>query len=296
MATGGTQDPSMDDLKQAIQDAILDALNAYASNTGNKSNSPSASFGDLCDCFTRNTSRIATILVEMYFQNNNLLRSFNALNGSILSLQGLGGNQNPNPIPTGNNPAKTEPSWWDKLKTGASKLPVGNTAGTIQGGADILSKLPMVGGALGAVASFGASLWRGAEQLKSWGDQLHQANIQFAEFSGSMAVVQAESAFRQAQLSQERGERRAPAAKELAQANDRFSRALAPLEDAVNNSWSKIVGWLENRLSPVIEWVNRRLGLDDKEEIGSVAPSEFLYALAKENIKDSEYGNYDAFK
>jgi hypothetical protein len=136
----------------------------------------------------------------------------------------------------------------------------------------------------------------GAEQLKSWGDQLHQANIQFAEFSGSMAVVQAESAFRQAQLSQERGERRAPAAKELAQANDRFSRALAPLEDAVNNSWSKIVGWLENRLSPVIEWVNRRLGLDDKEEIGSVAPSEFLYALAKENIKDSEYGNYDAFK
>jgi len=295
------QPMTIDEFKLAIQDAILDALSQFTtSQSSTGGNASSGSLVDLCDCMNKNTGKITQYLNVFFYQSIEIVKSLRELNGALTTVQTLILNQQQNTgtssFPTNPPPGKGTPNWWSRFKGGLANAPVGNAAGTIQGGADLLSMIPKIGGAIGGVVAFGAMLFRGTQQLSEWGRSLHSANIQFAEFSGSMAVVQTESALRQALLSQERGERRAESAKGLAEANDQFSRALAPLEDAFSNGWNNVVGWLEKRVTPVLEWLNRRFGIDN-EKVPKIVPiSEALYALAKETIKDNEYGNYDAFK
>ena len=67
--------------------------------------------------------------------------------------------------------------------------------------------------------------------IKEWTNNLHESNRGFAEFSGSMAAVIAQSDVRRIQMEQEQGERRARSAQELAEARDRLDRQTAPIED-----------------------------------------------------------------
>ncbi len=71
--------------------------------------------------------------------------------------------------------------------------------------------------------------------LRDFSSQLTQANFHFAEFSGSMAMVQANMNIQQIMLDIERGERRAGSAGLLANAQMNTERMLAPLEDGWAN-------------------------------------------------------------
>jgi hypothetical protein len=107
------------------------------------------------------------------------------------------------------------------------------------------------GFAVQGFAKLGEVLMKSIERLKKWTENLHASNMRFAEFSSSMAMVQAEQEMRDIRLSQERGERRADSARYLAEARSRRERAFAPIEDAFANIQNVIGGFLENVLAAV---------------------------------------------
>lgn len=89
--------------------------------------------------------------------------------------------------------------------------------------------------------------------IRDWGEGLHKANLQFAEFSAGMAGVKARQELRDIILSQERGERRAGSAEQLAQAKNRLDRQLAPIEDAFANVMNKLGATVFRSLSIMID-------------------------------------------
>lgn len=97
---------------------------------------------------------------------------------------------------------------------------------------------------------FAAELMKSIETVRKWADNLHQANMQFAEFSASMAQVEAESEQRRIRLSQERGDRRAPMARKLAESRDKLDKRLALWEDR----WANFKASL---MIPLLEGVER---------------------------------------
>lgn len=96
--------------------------------------------------------------------------------------------------------------------------------------------IPVVGKPIEAVAKFGDVVLKSIDKLEKWNDGLKQANFQFAEFSGSMASVKAQSDARQIQLSQERGERRAWTAGLQAEAADNLEKETAIFKDAFSGA------------------------------------------------------------
>lgn len=114
-----------------------------------------------------------------------------------------------------------------------------------------------------APIKFIAAIGEGVEKLRDWNDKLHEANMKFAEFSASMARVQAEQQMRDIQLSQERGERRAESAQRLAEARHRLNRNLAPIEDAFANLKNNLTADL---LGPLNRLIERLLG--ESGEVG----------------------------
>jgi hypothetical protein len=101
-------------------------------------------------------------------------------------------------------------------------------------------------GAIGSVAGIGAAmgipgagiaagLVEATNKLREWTNSLHNSNMQFAEFSSSMAQVQAQHEVRAIQLSQQTGEARAGSAKSLSEEIDKLNQNLAPMENAWAN-------------------------------------------------------------
>lgn len=114
--------------------------------------------------------------------------------------------------------------------------------GDIAGAAgDAAGGIPVVGKTAQNFFRLNETLLKTLDRIRSWNDRLHEGNLRFAEFSGSMQAVAREQQARDIQLSVERGERRAASAKEQAEAKSRLDRTLAPIEDAF--------GILKNRLS-----------------------------------------------
>lgn len=113
--------------------------------------------------------------------------------------------------------------------------------------------LKAVGGPFGTVGAqvfkFGKIMGESLEKLRRWTDQLHEANLRFAEFSPSMAGVAARDEARQIMLDQQRGERRAPSAENLAQGKNKLDKTLAVFEDGLASFKNNIGGSFSKALA-----------------------------------------------
>lgn len=119
--------------------------------------------------------------------------------------------------------------------------------GDIMGGlGKLASAIPIIGKPIEAMGKLGEVTFGAVGKLQDWTKSLHDANMQFAEFSGSMAAVQAAQEARDIQLSHERGERRAKSAEYLAEGKSNLSENLAPIKDLVGNVTNYIGGALSN--------------------------------------------------
>jgi hypothetical protein len=119
--------------------------------------------------------------------------------------------------------------------------------GDIMGGlGKLASAIPVIGKPIEAMGKLGEVTFNAVGKLQHWTESLHSANMQFAEFSGSMAAVQAAQEARDIQLSHERGERRAKSAEYLAEGKSNLSENLAPIKDLVGNVTNYIGGALSN--------------------------------------------------
>lgn len=138
----------------------------------------------------------------------------------------------------------------------------GHVMGAVAGAATILGQ-PEVA----IVAEFGKAVAQSIDRLRDWGKSLHDANMQFAEFSGAMAGVQARQEVRDIELGVERGERRAPAAEFLAERRTHLERAIAPWEDLLAGLQAGMFGVVAEGLGsfmdffkPIAEELGRWLG------------------------------------
>lgn len=176
-----------------------------------------------------------------------------------------------------------EPSWWDKLKkqvggavssfAGANTAPVathgmgggiGAAGDTLKGIGGIASLVPVVGKSIEALTKLGDVAFKGVDRLQQWSERLYSANMQFAEFSASMAGIQAEQEARDITLSAKRGERRAGTSKDLAEAKSGLAESTSKWGDAVGNLQNKLFAVLINevanpilkRLDFIADWIN----------------------------------------
>lgn len=110
---------------------------------------------------------------------------------------------------------------------------------------------------LQAVGLFTTALAAGVEKLRDWNAAIEAGNFRFADYSASMANVQARQEVREIHMSRERGNRRAEAAEEHAKARHRLDKALAPYEDMVANLRSRGTAMLSNAVAAPLEWATR---------------------------------------
>lgn len=136
---------------------------------------------------------------------------------------------------------------------------------------NLLGGVPLFGKPIEAATKFSDVLFKSVDKVQEWTQQLHDANMQFAEFSGAMAGVQARQEVREIELSRERGNRRAKSAEYLAEGKNQLDRSVAPIGDLVGNATNYVGGLLSRGfaalLSPV-SWIAKKMqadGDDDKD-------------------------------
>lgn len=127
---------------------------------------------------------------------------------------------------------------------------IGNVLGA---GAAAASAIPGAGMPVAAALKFGETLFSSIGKIREWSNNLHNANMEFAEMSGAMAKVQAEQEVRDLRLQKEKGDARAESARDLAEAKSRLDRSLAPLENGIANIKNKVVAGLSNATASVVE-------------------------------------------
>jgi hypothetical protein len=147
-----------------------------------------------------------------------------------------------------------------------------------------------VGGVIEKFGELAKKLGESLEKLRKWNDQLYQANIQFAEYSGGMAAVKAEQEVRQIQLEQERGDRRAGAARYQAEGAMELEQKTVPIEDLgarvkgyVTFAADKVVAGLLTPVSKLAE-----IGNEILDAIEGQKESEFTPFM--EQLKDIREG------
>jgi len=122
-------------------------------------------------------------------------------------------------------------------------------SGLLQGAG---SAAGMMGGPWGKAAEVGlkftAALVESIDKLRNWGNQLHENNMQFAEYSASMARVQAASEVQEFYLKQSQGDRRAQSAEYLSESRADMNKAFAPLE----NLWAKVENYVSGSLMKAV--------------------------------------------
>jgi hypothetical protein len=82
--------------------------------------------------------------------------------------------------------------------------------------------IPVIGPVIESVGKFGKQLTDSLNKLKTWSDQLSDANLKFKEFSAAMAGVGARQEIRDIEYSQARGEARARSAEALAEGRQSY--------------------------------------------------------------------------
>src|SRR5205807_1239539 len=76
------------------------------------------------------------------------------------------------------------------------------------------------------------ALLKTVDTVREFTDGLHNANMEFAKYSGSMAAVQAESDMRDFYRKQKQGDQLAPSAQKLSESRARLEDAAAPVDTA----------------------------------------------------------------
>jgi hypothetical protein len=102
-------------------------------------------------------------------------------------------------------------------------------------GGTLAGQIPVVGQALKDVADFDKTLIDSTDKLKRWGDELHEGNTRFADFSAALAQVSARQLMRDVRYNQGRGNARAESAERLAEAKSNLAVSTAPFQDAWAN-------------------------------------------------------------
>ena len=128
--------------------------------------------------------------------------------------------------------------------------PGANFGQTMQGLFGGLSKLGVLLGPYGiilwGIGKLGEVVTGASNKLSRWTEELHNSNMQFAEFSGSMAQVQAQQEVRDIQYSQRRGDAQADSARDLADARERWRRMTFALDTGLANFRNRMGTFLEN--------------------------------------------------
>lgn len=122
------------------------------------------------------------------------------------------------------------------------------------------------------VMGFGRQVMEALGALRGWTNALNENNLKFAEFSSSMARVQAMTEVNEIRLSQERGERRATSAEALATATNQLDRKLAPMEDAWANFSNVIAATLTTALARLLP----QFGPEKNASMGGLAGDMLL--------------------
>ena len=103
------------------------------------------------------------------------------------------------------------------------------------------------------LAKFGNAITDSVGTVRRWADQMHYGNMQFAEYSASMALVQARQQVRDIFYEKERGDARSDTAERLAEARSRFRQSTAGLEDAISNFFNDKMSKFIDSASEVLE-------------------------------------------
>lgn len=106
-------------------------------------------------------------------------------------------------------------------------------------------------------AALGRTVGVALERLRGWNENLHRGNMQFAEFSGGMSMVQAEQEVRDIMLSQRRGDRRAASARALAESKSSLDARLAPFEDILAVIKNAATAVVNNKSSQYLEGISK---------------------------------------
>lgn len=195
-----------------------------------------------------------------------------------------------------------------------SQAAAGNNAGSAQaviGGVQHATGLSQhvaiggfaaIGSTVGAFATLTSTVIGAAAKLSEWGEGLHNANMKFAEFSASMAHVQAQQEMRDILLSKKRGDRRSASAQDLAEAKSRYAEQTSVWSDA----WSSLSNRVEETLlnvgtkilapfEPLIKAANKYFNGEDK--IDNIDMGKAFGDHAKQIWEDEwQYGRPDRWK
>lgn len=145
------------------------------------------------------------------------------------------------------------------------------------------------------LAKFGAAIVELPGKIHDWGKQLHDANMQFANFSVSMAQVQAQTDVQRFYLKMEQGERRAATAQGLSSSMMNFERMVAPLEDwwtnVMNEFGTKALEFgteMVKYLKTFVEWVRG----EALPESSGEPPADQLGNMLETFAHEQENGKY----
>lgn len=159
-----------------------------------------------------------------------------------------------------------------------------------------------IGGPVGQVGMIFAKLAEKSiaviDYMQKYSEELHKANMQFAEFSGSMAAVQAQQDVRDMQLSQERGERRSEAAGYLAEGKSELASATAPWGDMMSNIQSYVGGGIDRllaRLLTPLNFIAEKVGIISTKDDGEGGDQTFLESYFKDEYQ-KRYGRPIRFR
>lgn len=130
----------------------------------------------------------------------------------------------------------------------------------LQGGAALLGSVGELAGAFGGpagaavlgVTKFAEKIVEGVEKLRAWNEQLRQADLRFAEYSGKMAAVEAESEARRIRLGIEQGDNRSESARFRQESSDQLDRTLAPLEDLTAIFRNNVAGYFNQIVNGIM--------------------------------------------
>ncbi len=153
-------------------------------------------------------------------------------------------------------------------EVGAAKKGIKMFTDRVQGAFNPQNKLQAAGDAAGAVGIGGMAAVPGAgpigifaevtlkaaDKLKEFSNQLHESNVQFKEFSGSMAAVAARQEARDIVMSMGKGEDRARSAEYLASGKNQLEQATAPIENTMANAQNMIGGVLDRAMAKFLEY------------------------------------------
>jgi hypothetical protein len=131
----------------------------------------------------------------------------------------------------------------------------GFVGGSMEGAGQQLQALP--GGEAGGqllegLGRLSRQAFEATDRLRDWSTQLHETDMQFKEYSGTMAGVAARQEVRDILLSQERGERRGRAAEFLARERFGAEKAVAPWEDLSAKIQDALAGTMDRGFARIL--------------------------------------------